>query len=159
MNNVRDAAQHAGMRGGWFGRIFRGGAERIQALEREVDAIHTAVATVAHQVPLEAERAQQMARALNELKGQLCSLESRASIDRDLLRSATEDVRNLEERAKADRDDLVKMRTALLRVQRELDHSVEQAREAATGLFRRIESVRLAQIKSGVPTAPGKSET
>jgi predicted nucleic acid-binding Zn-ribbon protein len=155
MNNVRNAAQHAG---GWFGRIFRGGADRIQPLEREVDAIHTTLATVAHQVPLEAERAQEMARSLNELRGRVSSLESRASIDRDLLRSATEDVRNLEERAKADRDEFVKMRTAVLRVQRELDHSVEQAREAATGLLRRIEKVRLAQIKSGAVATTGKSE-
>lgn len=159
MNNVRKAAHHASMRRGWFGRIFRGDPERIEALEREVDAMHTALATVARQVPLEAERAQQMARSLHELMGRLSILESRADTDRDLLRSATEDVRNLEERAKVDRDELAKTRTALLRVQRELDHSVEQAREAATGLFQRIESVRLAQAKSGVPGAPGKSET
>ena len=139
------------MTGGWFRGIFHGKLGRIEALERELNAMRIAMATIVHQMPLEAERAQHFAQSLNDLRAQLSSIESRASIEQNLLRDTTEDMRLLRERAQADRDELVKMRTALSRVERELEHSVYQAREAATGLLQRIESVSRARTNRECP--------
>ena len=149
------------MTGGWFRRIFHCKVGRIEALERELNAMRTALATIVHQIPLEAERAQHFAQGLNDLRVQLSSIESRASIEQNLLRNTTEDVRQLRERAQADRDELMKMRTALSRVEREFEHSVHQAREAATGLLQRIESVRRARTNRECPRGwtEGRADT
>ena len=131
---------------GWFSRVFRGDVTRIEALEREVGAMRSALTAIASQAPLEAERAQQASRSLDELAARVSSIEVRANADQELVHSAIEEVLKLKQCAEADHQELVRLRTGLLRVEREVEHSIEQAREAVTGLLQRIERVRLAQI-------------
>ena len=149
------------MTGGWFRNIFHGQLGRIEALEREINAMRITMATIVHQRAVEAERAQHFAQSLNDLRAQLSNIEDRASIEQNILRDTSEDVRLLRGRAQADRDELVKMRTALSRVERELEHSVYQAREAATGLLQRIESVRRARTNRECPRrwTEGRADT
>lgn len=137
---------------GWFGRLLRGNTGRIAAVERELDAMRAAIARPA---PLEAEQAPQMAQSLIELGGRLLRLESRVDIDQGQLRGVTDEAARLATQLKTDHEELIKLRTAVQRVERELQLGSEQAREAVAGLLQRIESLKLAQKRSPQPVGPG----
>jgi hypothetical protein len=101
----------------------------MNALERQVQALQTAVSALATQLPLQAERTQQMAGALHDLGERLTALEARV----------------LESRRDRSRDEdeaLVKLRTAVARVERQLEFNADEARKTAMGLLERIERSR-----------------
>jgi hypothetical protein len=113
----------------WFSRLFGGGNGRMAALESEVAELRAELGNLRRQVPLAAGRTQAPAR---DRSG-------------DPLRDAAFEAASPQESAENDHDEIVRLRTQLLRVDRELRHGFAQAAAAAEGLLQRIESVRRAQ--------------
>jgi chromosome segregation ATPase len=83
---------------------------------------------------VEAERAQGLSTTVGGLLDSVEVLRAAAGPER---------VSSLETAAKADREAMVKMRTAILRLERQLEIYFEESRKTGTALLERIETMRL----------------
>lgn len=141
---------------GWFGRLFGRDGARIAALQREVDFLRVALANLQRQAPLEAERTQALVRAVDHNGRKLNDIENLREREGDALREAAAQIADLQKRDEDRREELVKLQTALLRIERELQQGRAQAEAATQGLLQRIETVRRASSPASQSTRSGE---
>ena len=145
-----------------------GDTRRIEALEREIEGLKAKLSPMEARVrddseefakmrtsvlsvmAAETERIGELSTAVGVIRKALADLEEAASPDA---------ISDLKERMKENREDAGKMRTAILRIERQLDHYAEEARRTSVGLLERIETMRRGLNGGGTPDPTPKDAT
>jgi chromosome segregation ATPase len=144
------------MKTGWP-KWFGAGARRLELIEGKIQALRSELAAQSERVSMESERFQHLMPALNAQHERLSEVERRTlagegrilAVENGIqsilenFQAVEKDLQSVVKESTLGNDEIIKLRTMVLRLELQLNANADEARRIATGLLERIERARL----------------